>query len=142
MTDGPRVTKAVAGLLKAKLAEEREVRDLTCAYGEDGDVSIGVFITAIGLTAIGISDAQADAVSSIPQEAAPAPAVRTSKRDAVIALLKCDGGATLSELIAATGWLPHTTRAALTGLRKTGHTIDRGKRESETVCSIAVAVVA
>ena len=30
---------------------------------------------------------------------------------------------TLAELIAATGWLPHTTRAALTGLRKRGYAV-------------------
>jgi hypothetical protein len=36
----------------------------------------------------------------------------------VIALLQQEQGATLAELIATTGWLPHTTRAALTGLRK------------------------
>jgi site-specific DNA recombinase len=36
-------------------------------------------------------------------------------------LLQRDCGATLEELIAATDWLPHTTRAALTGLRKRGY---------------------
>ena len=36
------------------------------------------------------------------------------------------------ELIAATGWLPHTTRAALTGLRHKGFVLDRGKREDGT----------
>ena len=40
----------------------------------------------------------------------------------VIALLQRGDGATLAELVAATGWLPHTTRAALTGLRKRGYT--------------------
>ena len=37
----------------------------------------------------------------------------------------------LSELIAATDWLPHTTRAAPTGLRKRGYavTIDRSDKE-------------
>ena len=30
-------------------------------------------------------------------------------------------GATLDDLVEATGWLPHTTRAALTGLRKKGY---------------------
>ena len=30
-------------------------------------------------------------------------------------------------MIAATGWLPHTTRAALTGLRKKGYAIDSDK---------------
>jgi hypothetical protein len=41
----------------------------------------------------------------------------------VIALLQRGDGATLAELVAATGWLAHTTRAALTGLRKRGYAI-------------------
>jgi Protein of unknown function (DUF3489) len=57
-----------------------------------------------------------------------------SKIAAVIALLESTTGATITELITATGWLPHTTRAALTGLRKRGYkiTLDRpvGKNQS------------
>jgi hypothetical protein len=34
--------------------------------------------------------------------------------------------------MAATGWLPHTTRAALTGLRKKGHVIEKTKRDDAT----------
>ena len=30
-------------------------------------------------------------------------------------------------MVTATGWLPHTTRAALTGLRKKGYVIDSDK---------------
>ena len=41
----------------------------------------------------------------------------------VIELLQRGVGATLAELIAATGWLPHTMRAALTGLRKRGYAV-------------------
>ncbi len=41
----------------------------------------------------------------------------------VIELLQRDHGATVDELIAATGWLAHTTRAALTGLRKRGYAV-------------------
>lgn len=52
---------------------------------------------------------------------------RATKIDAVIALLQRKRGATLDELIAATGWLAHTTRAALTGLRKKGHTLTSEK---------------
>ena len=62
---------------------------------------------------------------------APAPATG-SKSAAVVALLERESGATLAELVAATGWLPHTTRAALTGLRKKGHSIERSKRGDET----------
>lgn len=59
-----------------------------------------------------------------------------SKIAGVIALLEREGGATLAELIEATGWLPHTTRAALTGLRKKGHTIAKTAREGATVYRI------
>ena len=34
-------------------------------------------------------------------------------------------GATIVDLTQATGWLPHTTRAALTGLRKRGYAVIR-----------------
>ena len=58
---------------------------------------------------------------------APAPAAKITKRDQLVALLVRDEGATLDQMIAATGWLPHTTRAALTGLRKVGYAIDSDK---------------
>ena len=47
-----------------------------------------------------------------------------SKLARVLALLHRDHGATIAELIAATGWLAHTTRAALTGLRKRGYAVE------------------
>ena len=48
-------------------------------------------------------------------------------------------GATIDEIVAATGWLPHTARAALTGLRKRGYAIasDRSDRTRGTVYRIA-----
>jgi hypothetical protein len=55
-----------------------------------------------------------------------------TKQARVITLLGRDTGASLDELIAATGWLPHTTRAALTGLRHKGFVLDRGKRADGT----------
>ena len=58
-----------------------------------------------------------------------APTRQATKRDQVVALLSRDEGATLDQMIAATGWLPHTTRAALTGLRKAGYAIDSDKIE-------------
>jgi Protein of unknown function (DUF3489) len=48
-----------------------------------------------------------------------------TKVAAVIGLLSRPGGASIDDLITATGWLPHTTRAALTGLRKRGFGIER-----------------
>lgn len=52
-----------------------------------------------------------------------APTKRMSKTDLVLNLLKRPEGATINQLVEATGWLPHTTRAALTGLKKKGHTV-------------------
>jgi len=51
-----------------------------------------------------------------------------SKIAAVIGLLERKQGATLDELTSATGWLPHSARAALTGLRKKGHDVARKTR--------------
>jgi len=61
-----------------------------------------------------------------------------TKVSQIIALLQRPEGATLDEMIAATSWLPHTTRAALTGLRKKGHSIDKAKRNDVTCYRIVV----
>ena len=60
----------------------------------------------------------------------PGVTFRPGTKQALIAgLLGGEQGATLDELIAATGWLPHTTRAALTGLRRKGCTLEKSTRE-------------
>jgi hypothetical protein len=58
--------------------------------------------------------------------AAPSPK-RPSKSAAVLAMLLRPEGATLDQLVIATGWLPHTARAALTGLKKKGHEVTSDK---------------
>ena len=136
ITTGARVSAAVAALLNAGFAEERETADMTLAYRRDGDLSFGVFATSGGLAAIGIK-AEAEAESAVAQPAPP----RVNKRDSVVTLLARTEGATMAELITATGWLPHTTRAALTGLRKKGHNIERSKRGTDT-CYRIIAVAA
>jgi len=67
--------------------------------------------------------AQLESVREHSTAAPPKP----NKTEKVLALLRRTGGATLDELVETTGWLPHTTRAALTGLKKKGHTIERTK---------------
>ena len=87
----------------------------------------------------------ATAPSALPMnKSGPSPVPTPSsgtKTAAIIALLKRADGATLAELIAATSWLPHTTRAALTGLRKKGHVIERTKRGDETCYRIVAGAV-
>jgi hypothetical protein len=64
-----------------------------------------------------------------PEEANAAEPKEPSKTAKVLSLLKRSEGTTLAELVEVTGWLPHTMRAALTGLRKKGHNIERAKVE-------------
>ena len=68
----------------------------------------------------------------MPPQKTPATPVRTSKINQVHALLGREQGATLADMTELTGWLPHTARAALTGLRKKGLHVARSKRGEET----------
>ena len=74
------------------------------------------------------------------QRASPSPSAPRggTKLAQVIELLERNDGATIDDLIAATGWLPHTTRAALTGLRKRGYAvaIDRSDKERGSIYRI------
>ena len=63
--------------------------------------------------------------------ASPASKKRESKTDLVLGLLQRPEGATIEQLVATTGWLPHTTRAALTGLKKKRHVITSEKLEGQ-----------
>src|SRR3954468_13517320 len=66
-----------------------------------------------------------------------------TKQALVLGLLQRKQGASLAELVVATGWLPHTTRAALTRLRQGGHDLHKEKRDvGETAYRIEPARVA
>lgn len=63
---------------------------------------------------------------------------RTTKPDIILRLINRKSGAALNQLQEATGWKPHSVRAALTGLRKKGHEITHDKnRKGVTIYSIA-----
>lgn len=62
-----------------------------------------------------------------------------SKIASVVALLQRSDGAAIGDIVAATGWQAHSARAALTGLRKKGYTIEKGKIGGVTRYSIAAA---
>lgn len=55
----------------------------------------------------------------------------SSKSSLVLAMLQRPEGATIAQIVGATRWLPHTTRAALTGLKKKGHQVTSEKAEGE-----------
>jgi uncharacterized protein DUF3489 len=102
-------------------------------------------LTAAGMkaiTAAGDDRAVANAAvesATVEKTASVDPPREGSKLDRVLAMLSATSGATIAELIAATHWLPHTTRAVLTGLRKRGYelTLTRGERDGVSVYRIA-----
>jgi hypothetical protein len=121
-------------------------------WDEESGASYALKLTAAGAKAIAVDDTaepedaggESDALANRDQaailskldakDARPAESMEPSpirpsaprggsKLARVIGLLEGDHGATIEELIAATGWLAHTTRAALTGLRKRGYAV-------------------
>jgi hypothetical protein len=138
------VRKAIGQLIKRTFAAEVQVTDAAKAWREEGDLRFGAIITEAGKQAIGISeqpspnatgdgpkpsdDANGEGPAVEPQTA-PRPA---SKQGMVLQMLERKEGASLDELVEATGWLPHTTRAALTGIRKRGVTFDKFKVDGVT----------
>jgi hypothetical protein len=115
-----------------------------CGRGPDDDPNVEhrflLALTASGLAAIGVADGNATTSEiAAGSEAASAPqsvetvsvtrsrSVRGKNTQTLIALLSRTGGTSVEEIVTVTGWLPHTTRAAITGLRHAGYDIARTK---------------
>ena len=58
-----------------------------------------------------------------------------SKSSRLLNLMQTGTGASLDDMMEATGWQPHTVRAALTGLRKRGFVIERHVECTTTIWS-------
>jgi hypothetical protein len=127
------IDKSIASLIRRGFAEEVETSEPGGVWRAQGDQRMRAIITAAGRTAIG-TDVPADAPVPTPPATVvePIAPVPLTKIGLVLALLRRDDGATLAELVEATGWLPHTTRAALTGLRKKGHALAKSQRNDAT----------
>jgi hypothetical protein len=135
-----RINKTAAAKISASLVARRLMREVRAKPGmpvwrqDENGRSISLVITKTGCDAIGVEEASASRpqaasktgdeviVEEKPSSAAPRPG---SKQALVVGMLAKEDGATLDALIEATGWLPHTTRAALTGLRKRGYSLER-----------------
>lgn len=82
-------------------------------------------VTDAGLLAIGIEPVVVKTVVAIREHAAKTPAAKPptqragTKQAQIIALLQRPEGATIAEIVAATGWLAHSARGLISGvLRK------------------------
>jgi Protein of unknown function (DUF3489) len=139
---GAALIKVSAKLAKLGLAREIEAKAGAPIWRRnDAGQGYALKLTAAGLKAIAVDEGPQDAIE--PDEA-PQPQAKNvaspdegghparvaaprdgSKLAQVIELLRRADGATIIDLTHATGWLPHTTRAALTGLRKRGYAVIR-----------------
>ena len=139
---GAALSKVSAKLAKPGLAREIEAKPGGPIWRrDDAGQGYALKLTAAGLKAIAVEEGPQDAIEpgdapqphtknrAIPdQESHPARVAAPrdrSKLALVIELLRRADGATIVDLTQATGWLPHTTRAALTGLRKRGYAVIR-----------------
>ncbi|MEN3976904.1 DUF3489 domain-containing protein [Emcibacter sp. SYSU 3D8] len=127
--------KVVGALLSRGLIEEvlaPLATDHVWRTREDGQ-RILLRITDAGLAAIGIEPAdtsptgdadapEAPAATKTAPADEPAPTARTpregTKQAALIAMLRSPEGATIAEVVAATGWQQHTVRGAIAGALK------------------------
>lgn len=141
LTDAhPSVARTIAALLRKHLLAELAVQRRQPHWRQDENGRpVGLKLTKLGYVAIG-----ADCDETLKDEASPAVAQIDSiragtKQAAVIDLLARPSGATLGDLIDATGWLPHTTRAVLSGLRKKGFDLSSEKPDGgERRYSVAI----
>jgi len=79
------------------------------------------------------------AIEALPEPEQPADARRPSKQDAVIAMLRRPEGATIDEVVRATGWQRHTVRGVFSGSlkKKLGLTLASAKEERGRIYRIA-----
>jgi hypothetical protein len=156
---GAILRKVSEKLLKLGLVREVRAKAEMRVWRRDAGQSYALKLTAAGLKAIAVDDGSDEATTSkerpqlqphpratkatgpdVIDEPAKAFAPRAgSKLAQVIDLLQRSEGATITNLIEATGWLPHTTRAALTGLRKRGYAVARERIEDgDSIYRVAV----
>ena len=93
----------------------------TAAVTTPTDVSASAISTTRLEASAPPADAAIDADTSL--NAAP-----VTKRTLFLGLLTRETGESLAEIVAATGWLPHTSRAALSRLRSTGQPLAKTTR--------------
>ncbi len=126
-------------LLAAGLVKEIRTKQGAPAWRRDAATaqSYSLKLTAAGLKAIAVEADGAEEAAAEPLPSAPRDGSKSAR---VVGLLRRDHGATLAELVAATAWLPHTARAALTGLRKRGYAVilERSNKDAESIYRIAI----
>ena len=65
---------------------------------------------------------------------------KSSKTDTVAKMLSRGNGATVAEIVKATGWKEHSCRAFLTGVRKTSKLLKEQRPDGKTAYRIEAVV--
>lgn len=81
---------------------------------EDGR-AILLHVTDAGLATIGLGPEANDAADPAPKTRTPREGTKQAR---MIEMLRAEAGATIDEIVAATGWQPHTVRGAFAGALK------------------------
>jgi hypothetical protein len=99
-------------LLRRDLVTQTPVVDAASTWRIEGDQSIGLIMTAKGASAIGMDAATelGEPIAGVPDEEQAVTSPRPSKQADVVMLMRRADGATIDEIMAATGWLAHSTR--------------------------------
>ena len=133
----PKLNKAAATKIGSSLIGRKLMREIRSKPGmpiwraDENGRSMSLVVTRAGRNAIGIDKAvETDRPISDHHPAGAAPRAG-SKQALVIEMLSKHQGTTLDALAKATGWLPHSTRAALTSLRKRGFAVERIRNETK-----------
>ena len=118
---GGAVGDVCKSLLKRGLIEEVPATDRNAVWRHDEERGpITLRATPLAYSALGITEEPEQ--PNEPTETAPAPGPARhrsgTKQEAVIAMLRAEGGATIDEIVAATQWAPHTARGFLSGALK------------------------
>lgn len=130
-----RVRLAVKALLGRALIAEGPVTSADQFWREEEDRRVGLFITDAGKDAIAALDTPPEVPSgNSPTEPTPGQSPTSSprsgsKQEALIERLRQENGATIDELTTDFGWLPHTTRAVISGLRKKGYAVENIRQD-------------
>lgn len=132
---GGAVGNVCKSLLKRGLIEEIAATDVNTVWRHDEERGpITLRATPLAYSTLGITDdPEEQGVAPVRGIATADPTRRRSgtKQEAVIAMLRAEGGATIDEIVAATQWAPHTARGFLSGAlkKKLGLTITSDKVE-------------
>ncbi|SHN58500.1 DUF3489 domain-containing protein, partial [Oceanicella actignis] len=105
-------------LLKRGLIEEVPATDLETVWRHDEERGpITLRATPLAYRALGITDAP-DEIPPTEAPVAPVQRRKGTKQVTLIEMLRAEGGATIDEIVEATGWQPHTVRGAMSGALK------------------------